>query len=203
MSKKVILTKEQAEAIEWALNESDIYMNNPDGLLSYSAFAGRQQDEEFKFKYELKPINDMKISQLAKALYVGYEVEPEYMLGEYVVYLPDGKVYKIYHIPWTGKVHLRNGVNLIIDDVPVDKIRHATSEEIAEEIAEEKERRFWRRNGRGLKEIKKGDVLKNEKGYVFVINLLPLFSDEIEDLKAGRLKVVCFIEDRLDVKENE
>lgn len=68
---KVVLTKEQAMAIEFALNTERLaYFQNPDALLK-SHILSRS------FLNELEPLSTIDNITLAKALYQGYEVKKE------------------------------------------------------------------------------------------------------------------------------
>jgi|SRR5690554_2408036 len=64
--KKVVLTKEQAEAVKLAVADygSDIVMDDHHRTI----WGGT-----------LKALNELPTHQLARALYVGYEIEPEYV----------------------------------------------------------------------------------------------------------------------------
>lgn len=205
MSEKVILTKEQAEAIEWALSESDVYMNNPDELLSYSAFAGRQQDEEFKFKYELKPINDMKISQPARALYVGYKVELKYEVGDWI----KRRIGRTFVYGQIDQIEFS-----IVFGIFSDGQRHGFHKSVVElmtpeEIAEEKERRFFARNNREPWRLLRGDILIDmDTGYPYIVtnansSVVHLNNGaSVADMKIikDNYNVAAFAENRLDVK---
>lgn len=76
---KVILKKEHADAIEFALNTERLaYYKNPDELLKSHIRSKCFLDEMF-------PLRSIDHITLAKALYVGYEVEqtPEEKLLNY------------------------------------------------------------------------------------------------------------------------
>lgn len=75
--RKIILSKEQAEAIKLAIADygSDQVMDEfPNG---------------FKWAGSLAPLNELHASELARALYIGYEVEqtPEDRLHEYYMHI--------------------------------------------------------------------------------------------------------------------
>ena len=86
-------------------------------------------------------IDDMPIDDVVKAIAYGYEVEPEYEEGDWVIY--NGKVVQIVGITKGYSPITPHEINFAIDDddwYDYQKIeRHATPEE----IAEEKERRWW------------------------------------------------------------
>src|SRR5690625_5096019 len=135
MSEKVRLTKEQAKAVE-------VFKDNN---LTLKDYAYENLSEE------LDPIQILGIDKMARALYVGYEIEPEFRVGDWVVRTVDleehyksGVVFKIAKVD--------NGV--LYDDresvLLESTIRHATPEE----IEEEKQRRWWAKHGRGVWELK-------------------------------------------------
>ncbi|MEZ0482630.1 hypothetical protein [Planococcus sp. SSTMD024] len=80
MTEKPVLTKEQAAALEAALRE-----DRPDQILKRAA-----RDHETWF-FDCHPLNYLELPVLAKALYVGYEVEEvAYLPGDMVVYKNGG-----------------------------------------------------------------------------------------------------------------
>jgi hypothetical protein len=199
MSEKVKITQEQADAIERWENGTQLLKAAVVGLLKHG------EDE---------PIKEMTTETLAKAIYIGYEVEPEYKKGQWAAldnYAVRPIIAKILGIDVEGDGRLRLDWS---DHCYWDKerIRHATPSE----IAEEKERRFWAKHGRDVWELKEDDVVKG-KGYI--TNLWRLgfvkrrYSNVIvlEDISDGSeievhkdlSYVVSFKESRLDVKTNE
>ena len=127
---KVRLTEKQVEALEQAKEGrgKDKVMNGIGG----------------KWYRELEPLNDLTPSQMARALYIGYEVEPTYTKGDWVI-TEGGTVGEVYmNSDVRTTVHLdvhqerSDGMVTVARAVKTDDIlRHATPEE----IAEEKERR--------------------------------------------------------------
>src|SRR5690625_1538506 len=107
-------------------------------------------------------IAKMKPSQLVRALHFGYEVEPEFKVGDWVFWetksngpipktafkietiIKDGVYPDEWPSPYAGG-----------EPIPIEELRHATPEE----IAAEKERRWWAKHGRNLWELRKGDLL--------------------------------------------
>lgn len=68
---KVILSKRQADAIEFALNTERLaYYQNPDALLN-------SHIKSVRFLNELEPLREIDNVTLAKALYVGYDIKKE------------------------------------------------------------------------------------------------------------------------------
>ena len=153
-------------------------------------------------------LNDLTLDELIRALYIGYEVEPEFKVGDWIIDKSVNKIGKITEII-NGRDIYNDGRNisysLLID------IRHATPSE----IAEEKERRFWARYDRGVWELRKGDMLyEEESGSSIVVEEISsregmtavVFPDDdymyLYDVKEN-YKVAVFAKDRLDVKTNE
>lgn len=202
---KPVLTKEQAEAIEHALQEVDEYKGNPDKLLRHASM------KNVYFRNELHPLDSIDTVNLAKALYIGYEVKPEFKVGDWVTY-KDGSNFNGYYkskVEQITSVRARDAFyNNDCCVTGIDKIRHATPEE----IKQEKERRFFARNGRDPWELQDHDLLiANDGGYPVVVNqVFPngyvLFGGgakfvDLEDVKEN-YQVACFSRDRLDVKTN-
>lgn len=123
-------------------------------------------------------LEDLPLDELIRALYIGYEVEEEFKFGDWVR-LNNGDLFKI------------TSGNLASEYSKSNAIRHATPEE----IAEEKQRRWWKNNNRNVWELKKGDVVSEN------------FSSETQIIGADicrfsypdQFKVVCFVKDRKDV----
>lgn len=193
MTEKVVLTKEQAKAIE--------EIKDIDYAINIHSFNKRPDS----------PLADIKTSTLARALFVGYEVEPEFKVGDWVYDIQYNKVARIDH----------RGVDdnrVWVDDedfnfFAIVNIRHATPEE----IAEEKERRLFAEHGRKVWELKKYDRIKcksTDKEYEILdvekplrFKVLDMRDVHLRNLEfyntqqiSSRFVVVCFAENRLDVK---
>ena len=119
---KPIINKNQADRI-WAF---EWRKNNPSKLL------------EFHVKHTLsdsKCLQSLSLEQLARALYVGYEVEEEFEVGDFVVNMHGGTVLKVINkITESGTYYevVRCGSGLK-ESIHRDRLRHATESEIAEE----------------------------------------------------------------------
>src|SRR5690625_1290396 len=153
-------------------------------------------------------LQELTTAELARALYVGYEVEPEYSVGDWVRDAK-GEVIKVTEVDRGGILtdggNLRSWYGNRSDGYR--SLKHATPEE----IAKEKERRWWAKHGRDVWELRKGDVIGiniktitinevREHGYIAYFD--GLGSDRIysiDSLKSGGYKIVCFAEDRKDV----
>jgi len=119
---KPIINKNQADRI-WAF---EWRKNNPSKLL------------EFHVKHTLsdsKCLQSLSLEQLARALYVGYEVEEEFEVGDFVVNMHGGTVLKVINkITESGTYYevVRCGSGLK-ESIHRDRLRHATESEIAVE----------------------------------------------------------------------
>ena len=188
---KVILTKEQANEIEIRKqnfsNESTI----------------KKHLEGWK---SIRILNLLTLDELIRALYIGYEVEEEFKVGEWIHVdkYGNGKNTKVVVVSniWDGmdRVGFKGGSSHI------SNVRHATPEE----IAEEKQRRFWSDNNRDLWHIKRFDILKDDTGNSFEVNSFygngenkkVLFKGACFDFMSNvkdLYKIVCFAEDRKDL----
>src|SRR5690625_5201196 len=184
---KVKLTKKQADLIK-SIKDTD-YAINIHGL-------NKRPDS---------PLQELTTAELARALYVGYEVEPEYSVGDWV------------RVNWSDRTTINRITDIYSDLVKDDgeQCNKSPSIEIievatAEEVSEEKERRWWKKHDRDVWELKKGDVIGiniktitinevREDGYIAYFD--GLGSDRIysvDSLKSGGYKIICFAEDRKD-----
>lgn len=188
---KVILTQEQAEAIKYL--RKDACMSNHVIIrnLVYYDVTGVSGIEGYK------NLEGIDLDKLIRALYFGYEVEPEFKVGDWVVTKVTNHIGKI-----TGFSNITNYYD--IEGIQTDHIRHATPSE----IAEEKERRFWKKHGRDVWELREGDILisKTVKYPEFVtyvnglgVHFLGGNYETWATLKKG-YEIVCFAEDRKDLK---
>lgn len=137
---------------------------------------------------------------LVRCLNGEYEIKPRFKVGEYIVY--ENEIVK----------NVMQIINIDSDDIIVEPIytgfedynrvsvnspliRHATPEE----IAEEKERRWWKKHGRDVREVRSGDIIYSySTGITFVRN------DNARHVTSfDGFQVVCFVENRLDVKDDE
>ncbi len=198
---KVKITQEQADAIE---------------NITYREHAVELQINGWKHK-ENRCLNHLALDDFIKALYIGYEVEPEYKVGDWIV-KRNGEKFYITHRGdgFPIAVRITNittslGVNVLQfcdgSVIRITEARHATPEE----IAKEKERRWWAKNDRDVWEIREDDILE----YLNDLYIVDSFDSEKVCLKSGierktnyaepfdyvkrHFKVVCFAEDRKDV----
>ena len=193
--KKIVITQEQADAIKKM------------GALS------NHRKGKFVEEHVLKNWNDgqrglqgLTTNELIRALYIGYEVEPEFKIGQWVKSRHGKGIGKIVKISKQG---YHTDFNMIAD---ADDIRHATPQE----IATEKTRRWWAKHNREPFELVKGDVIKgigfsslrwrigeykgifedSGKTYYQIENI----SDGTAwDIEPNSLKVICFVDQRKDI----
>src|SRR5690625_3185738 len=187
---KVKLTQEQAGEIERIKN----YFNRHEYITKFVETNG-VSDSEFH------------IEELVRALYIGYEVEPEFKVGAWV------------SVSWQSKkptihkdVKLVGGNDLKIDGEQLNKhpsldiVRHATPKE----IAKEKQRRWWAKHDRGLWELAPGDIVffpgriyrevtssvnDCRRGEYTFDDSFDVYKNELIN---GSYEVVCFAKDRKD-----
>lgn len=187
---KVKLTQEQENAINELREEFS------DTQIIYAHMTIEESMHKF-----LATINT---DELIRALYTGYEVEPEFDPGDILINTKTGRIFEIYKNEATLLNDMTNSKCTIKD------YRHATSEE----IEQEKERRWWTKHNRENRELKERDIV-NINGFVFYVveindKTLRLKRDgektdktshrNIDRLFESRnLVVICFAEDRKDV----
>lgn len=186
---KVILTQEQVEAIEIAIREygKDDVLN--DHLSAYPDYQN--------WGNNLEPLNGLEPHILARALYQpdGYEVEPEFKVGDWVVGEGHILAYKISKIK-NDRIYFDYSTG----NLRVEQVRHATPEE----IKEEKRRRWWHDRDRGVWEVYEGDILMNNHGE-HCLNVTDLILKRFGVLDYDQLdefyKVACLAENREDAEE--
>ena len=162
------------------------------------------------------PLQELTTAELARALYIGYEVEPEFEVGELSIVKNDElnlvrKILKIYEIDGKPHADLESA-----DEIPL----YLLSKLSPERQAQEKERRWWKKHGREVWELKKYDKIKHkntgkeydvieviDRYHFRVFDLREVctsgfFFEDVSDLKE-RFDVVCFAEDRKDVEHAE
>jgi len=209
---KVKLTQEQADAINNLMEKrtkDSIVRERANPFSQAGAYVGKSNDIVFK---------EMDFDTLIKALYIGYEVEPDFKVGDWVITRAFGKSHKnralkirktnknyttgksYYYFENTDEPHY----NCYLEDID----RHATPEE----IAKEKQRIWWAKHDRGVWELREGVALKAVDGGCLV-EVCEVFDShnvgltgviphvKISELKEG-YKVVYFAEDRKDLGDD-
>lgn len=197
MSEKVKVTKEQAEAIERALK-----FYGEDQLVDKHCLL--QKNKDF-WVGSFEGMNDLEMWKLARSIYIGYEVEPEFLIGDTVINKETGIIEEV------------DGYMTTILEKHSENYRHATPEE----IAAEKERRWWRKHGRDVLEFKTNDIVSYDcnawggiytvysdiyswdsfKNRLIKVSNRHMHNGRVLSFRADKLKVMCFVENRLDVSE--
>lgn len=197
MSEKVVLTQEQADAVELIKRS-----NTEDKRLIDSAITMRDS-RVFTFTGALEPLNELLITDFAKALYIGYGVKSGFKIGDKIIEEVNGKeVVEITGVDGSG-YHLDRCHGYKNKLTVESHFRHATPEEI--------ERRWWNKHGREPWEIKEEDIFE----YLGDLYIVDWFDSRDVNFKRGKernddytdsydyvkehFKVVCFAEDRKDV----
>ena len=192
---KVKVTREQADAVE--------------------RLRGHHRSEMEKFKKEpyifadwLKPLHELSVDEIDRACYEGYEIKPEFKIGDWV------------YVDWINKsaekhvfkvTKLLEGKYVAIDADYVNKIpplnivRHATPEE----IATEKTRRWWAKHDREVWELKREDVFVSDTKQAYTVK--EVSDGRVRTHESARTfnvemmgqchKIACFAEDRKDIKK--
>lgn len=151
MTKKVILTQVQLEAVEraksmWSLNEI------------FSLHVGKVEGNERLWRnYRYEPLNDISVADMAKILYINdsYEVASDLKYGDWVTKhysdcsLLIGQVNQIRNDGMVGVIC--SNTNIVF--IPCDELSASTPEE----IKAEKVRRLWRGIDREVGDFKMGD----------------------------------------------
>lgn len=150
MAEKVKITQEQANALEWLQKIEGEEMGWEQGRLikSHAKDINDWHDEAIALR-------GMPLLTLVDALRIGYEIEPEYKVGDWIAFTEghekSGRVYQVAQLT-------ENLANIDYADGfaswwPINEFRHATPEE----IRTEKERRLWKTIGREVGEFKDKD----------------------------------------------
>lgn len=187
---KIKLTVEQGKAIE-----SLLVVMSADGILNEFA-RGVSSSCGSCWQY----LNELPMSELARALLVGYEVEETFKVGDWVSLIGSPlTTFKIYAVrnshavpDWLKGIY-DCGDTDVRDWMQFNTIRHATPEE----IKAEQERRVWKSIGRRYQEIKVGDISifkDNTFGRIVNVELA------IRDFECGHIVKLYPIETAIDLR---
>ncbi len=196
---KVKITQEQADAIEAVQDREKVRSM----IIRWHTGRGRWVDDE-------ESLNELELDDLIRALYIGYEVEPEFKKGQWIYDITDENktVIEVAYVT-DRRVHgfWKTEYSDIDTHVAIENARHFTKAE----IAKEKERRWWAKHGRKSWEIREDDILE----YLNDLYIIDYFDSEKVYLKSGierkadyaepfdfvkkHFKVVAFSDDRKDV----
>lgn len=157
MMEKVKLTQEQANAVDSAAANYTFEESMENRLAGWNAPTRRC-------------LNKLSVEELATALLVGYEVEPIFEVGDWVV-IEDSKnptlTGKTLMITYLGKTGIETRITYDVSSINGNwtierntKLRHATPEE----IKAEKERRVWSKIGREVGDFRLGDSYEKNNG---------------------------------------
>lgn len=194
MTDKVMVTQDQADAIDDLLNDSLLW--DADQILE------RHTNGSMWFERNNRCLNGLSVPEMAKALYVGYEVEPEYKEKDWITVFHENGTWKctaritsIDNEYLTVDVPNIHNKELLINLDGWDVVRHSTESE----IAEEKERRKFASVGREPGEIREGDiVINNDHGHPAIVTDIQKFIEHVD-----KYTIACFVDHREDVKTNE
>lgn len=151
MVEKVKLTREQVDAIEK-------YKSQGHNLAVFVAHG------KTGFHGELEPLRTLSIDEMGRLLYEpdSYEVEPEYKVGDWIVFESVIKDLLIGRVEKVSKTNVDTdyiGSNGYKQNFSIGGIRHASYEE----VRVEKERRVWAKTGREVGEFRDGDFVINSQ----------------------------------------
>ena len=151
MTEKVKLTKLQAEAIEWLMDGAPGSWTQEDLIREHT--LDRHGWSGVEDAVDISVLNGLPLLTLIDALRIGYEIEKEYKVGDWVVHDAGCKL---------GQIEIVRGKNITVRRTDgegywwnTDFIRHATPEE----IKAEQERRVWAGIGREPGEFRDGDII--------------------------------------------
>lgn len=167
----------------------------------------KKQAEEIKRIEKMGVWSELSYEDFHSALLSGYEVEPEFKEGDWIYSTDHNKVARVgqngmdEYTVWTDDEEFGTFSTAFV--------RHATPEE----IAEEKERRWWASHGRKPWEIRDNDVLSfndlilevthaGEEYIAFNNHDIDWMDRERFNSLKHNIRVVCFADDRKDV-DNE
>ena len=119
-----------------------------------------------------KPIKDLSLDDMAKALYVGYEVPaPKFEVGDWVTPINPDNLLSTYTGARVAKIE-KSGNYLELENVggifTRDYVRHATPNEV-----------FWAKMGRKENEVRVGDIIVDDDGSLYRVVASGAFIDEI------------------------
>lgn len=112
-------------------------------------------------------LNKMNLDEVCLSLYEGYEVEPQYKVGDWVVANWQDAEKEAYLVESVSEYGIASIDNLEGNYYPSNEhLRHATPEE----IAAEKNRRLWKSIGRGVGEFKIGDLYVDSEYTIYLVS---------------------------------
>ncbi len=184
---KVKLTPEQAEALE---KERESWTD--DTIL-------QQHVERWHLQKRDHVLDSLHFTTLAKALYVGYEIEETYKIGDWLhVVTPNFEFVAKVIGEYDEYTVFDNGKRLSSFE-----FRKATPEE----IAAVKKRRKWAAIGREVDEYRKGDIVMYKRyGHVDVVAFVDSQGIYLNQApryhSADEIELVCPVEQRFDLEDD-
>ncbi|MFD1450867.1 hypothetical protein [Oceanobacillus sojae] len=143
---KIQLTQDQERALKEAWQEK-----GKAGLINYHSLT--------EYDNNWASLGQLSTDDIARALYIGYEVIPQFKVGDWVIfeYKAVRVIGEILEIEtdefFTAKVD--DPKYQVPQNIALSKLRHV----IPEEIQQEKKRRFWEKLGREVDEYRQGDIV--------------------------------------------
>src|SRR5699024_245521 len=203
MREKVVMTIRQAKEIQR-------------GIKIYGKSRIMNDHEADGWVGNLVNLNGITKDEMARALYIGYEVEETFKVDDWVTSV-SGATCQITKIRGEEVWGQWNRLTVTENYIKKVNVRHATPEE----ISKEKQRRWWARHGREVWELKVNDEIRHKESdrrfdivHIFDngdINMERTSTNDYKQKEVVTVKrsyisnyyyeVVCFAEDRKDVKE--
>src|SRR5699024_11077859 len=112
---KVKVTRVQADAIEYCKAEF-----GKDKTINTHAKG--------TWAYDCKPLNDLEFSELARALYIGYEVEPEFKAGDWVYIAKEGMYGQEPQVTMVTGLKEQKYISFPILEVDLGTVIHSNSQ---------------------------------------------------------------------------
>jgi hypothetical protein len=195
---KVKLTQEQAESLEYLKRN----------FRSKEIVILHVQKYGCDWAGKVEGINGLDVDTLIKALYIGYEIEEPFKVGDWVVF-KSGLISKITKTDISHRKEQLIQVDNIEPGEDADDeyipVSHVVRKAIAEEIAAEKERRKWKSIGREVNDYHKGDIVM-VKNYADVVEFVDSIGPYLRGLKRyvglNEIELICPVEQRFDVKDD-
>lgn len=182
---KATLTSEQAKVLEYLLNEQNL---NPHEVVEKRVREAVFENEEV--------LLEIDVDTLIKALYIGYEVDDSYHVGDWLFVFTDNEMFVAKVIEIRNEVTVFDNGKVLHDF----KYRQATKSE----IIETKIHRKWRSIERNVNELRVDDVVWYKRT-IDVVNCV--YNDGMVRLRSSGMVVqnnelilVCPAEKRFDLQ---
>lgn len=185
---KVKLTQEQADAVVMFKKEQ------------FKALKREKKKPSHNLSDWALPLFELDADDIQNALFEGYEVEPEFYVGDWVNHRLHGFGKVIEVNKTTLEIYRSSGDEEGAYVWHKKNVRHATKQEA-----------WWAKHGRNVWELKPGDIIRVPgRSYHEVTSSINdckrgeyTFDDRydlnVDELKSGIYELACFAEDRKDV----